>query len=224
MACGRDGHGAGQECGRDGRGPSLSSGRSLTPGRGWNTIGLTVLSPRRLRSSVLLLRSFILIPSLASLTTSRHGGPTEALSPARSGRRSRFPPASRLSSSRASRTSRSRCRWPSTPRAGSGSPTSHEYPFAAAGRQGTRQLFMILDGLRPRRQGAQDHDLRRRPQHPDRHPAAARLQERASSTSIRRTSRMLHRHRRRRQGGQDARCSTPASARATRTAWSTRSR
>ena len=53
--------------------------------------------------------------------------------------------------------------------------TSYHYPFAAAGGQGHRQAVRPLR-LRPGRARREGADLRRRPEHPHRHPAAAGLQ------------------------------------------------
>ena len=49
-----------------------------------------------------------------------------------------------------------------------------EYPFAAPPGRKPRDAVKILDGLRPRRPGPQDHHLRRRAEHPHRRAAAAR--------------------------------------------------
>ena len=92
--------------------------------------------------------------------------------------------ASRSSSSPPSRTSTSRSTSPSTTGAGSGSPTRSSTPSRPPEGDAGRDTREDPRRLRPRRPGRQDHDLRRRPEHPDRRPAAARRAREALVHSI----------------------------------------
>ena len=72
-------------------------------------------------------------------------------------------------------TSRSRSRSPSTPRAGSGSPPRTTTRSPAEAGKGTDKLFVLSD-FGPDGKAKKVQVVRRRPEHPHRHPAAARLQ------------------------------------------------